>query len=156
VYRPTLRRGAVLALEQHQTATANFISVIGARVRRTVSIYAALIRPAFFSTVWPAPTAESELMLYPCTISTKKTVNSSFVHDNPRPTPRVFDGDSRPRAAVAGCAGVMSSTSMVMVMAVALATAAAQGRQWRRRSGCAAAAEKAGGGSTSAGVREAA
>jgi hypothetical protein len=101
--------------------------------------------------VWPTPTAESELMLYPCTII---AVNSSFDHDNPRPTPRVFDGGSRPSAAVAGCAGVMSSTSLVMVMAVALATAGARRRRWRRRSGCAAAAEKAGGGSTSAGVRE--
>jgi hypothetical protein len=108
VYRPTLRRGAPLVLEQHQTATENFVSVNGARVRRTVSINAALIRPASFSTVWPAPTAELELMLYPCTIS---AVNSSFDHDNPGPTPRVFDGGSRPRAAVAGCAGVMSSTS---------------------------------------------
>jgi hypothetical protein len=115
--------------------------------------YAALILPAFFSTVWTAPTAESELMLYPCTIS---AVKSSFDHDNPRPTPRVFDDGSRPRAAVAGCAGVMSPTFMVTVIAVASATAAARRRRWRRRSACAAAAEKAGGSSTGAGVREAA
>jgi hypothetical protein len=126
MHRPTLRRGTALALEQHQTATVNFISVNGARVRRTGSINAALIRPAFFSTARPAPSAESELMLYPCTI---RSVNSSFDHDNPRPTPRVFDGGSRPRAAVAGCAGVMSSTSMVMVMALALATAAVRRRR---------------------------
>jgi hypothetical protein len=74
--------------------------VNGARVRRTSAINAALIRPTFFPTVWPAPTAESELMLYPCTMS---AVNSSFDRDNPHPTSIFLDDARWPCAAVAGC-----------------------------------------------------
>jgi hypothetical protein len=68
--------------------------------RRTFSINAAHIRPAFFSTVWLAPTAESEVMLYTSTIS---AVNSSFDLDNPHPRPLFLEDARWPCAAIAGC-----------------------------------------------------
>jgi alpha-galactosidase len=70
---------------QHQTAIENFRSVNDSFARLCFSKKVTVIRSVYFSTVCPVPSAESELMMYPCTIG---DVNSSFGHNTHHPAQR--------------------------------------------------------------------